>query len=141
MPVTMQGGKEYFTVAERLTLAQGEDNKPHGIKSIDTIIVTDGEYPYIKAIVTFNDERMFSGTASIRTGGRGAEATNPLEVAETSAVGRALAFGGWSGSELSIASADEVFIAKARDILTTDGRAPTEAPNGIARTSMPRRVR
>jgi len=141
MPVTMQGGKEYFTVAERLTLAHGEDNKPHGIKSIDTIIVTDGEYPYIKAIVTFNDERMFSGTASIRTGGRGAEATNPLEVAETSAVGRALAFGGWSGSELSIASADEVFIAKARDILTTDGRAPTEAPNGIARTSMPRRVR
>jgi hypothetical protein len=137
----MQGGKEYFTVAERLTLAHGEDNKPHGIKSIDTIIVTDSEYPYIKAIVTFNDERMFSGTASIRSGGRGAEATNPLEVAETSAVGRALAFGGWSGSELSIASADEVFIAKARDILTTDGRAPTEAPNGIARTSMPRRVR
>ena len=141
MPVTMQGGKEYFTVAERLTLAHGEDTKPIGIKSIDTIIVIDGDYPYIKAIVTFNDDRTFSGTASIRSGGRGAEATNPLEVAETSAVGRALAFGGWSGSELSIASADEVFIAKARDILTDAGRAPSDPPAGTARTSMPRRVR
>lgn len=112
---------------------------------------------YIRAHVTFIDGTYTTGTASFRldgifqpkknpadkyerlvveysngatTSGSTAQVTNPIEDAETSAVGRALAFQGMDTKarpgaktsaprRLSIASAEEVVIAKARAEIPT----------------------
>jgi len=62
-----------------------------------------------------------TATADISTGARAVDATNPVENAETSAVGRALGFYGYGTlqGQSGIASAEEVKDAK---------RRPTESP-------------
>jgi hypothetical protein len=102
---------DYVTVAERLTAASAE------IEAITTSEpqMLDGAMGYIRAVVKLKDGRVASGTASFRldlTGGR-AQATNPLEDAETSAVGRALAFLGYE-TKRGVASREEVAEAQRR---------------------------
>lgn len=68
---------------------------------------------YIRATVYFHDGRYATGTSSFRLDvtGASAKATNPLEDAETSAVGRAIAFLGYSADKrqgYAIASREEV---------------------------------
>lgn len=68
---------------------------------------------YIRATVHFHDGRYATGTSSFRLDitGASAKATNPLEDAETSAVGRAIAFLGYSSDKrqgYAIASREEV---------------------------------
>jgi hypothetical protein len=86
---------------------------------------------YIRATVHFHDGRYATGTSSFRLDitGASAKATNPLEDAETSAVGRAIAFLGYSSDKrqgYAIASREEVEEAIRRQ--EHDTPAPESAP-------------
>lgn len=97
MPVNIHG-KEYFTVAERLEKAKDI------IKSVHTEVLYLEPQVIVKATVE-TDKGVFTGISGANPN-KSFEAKAPVEVAETSAVGRALAFAGYAGTE--IASADEI---------------------------------
>ena len=80
-------GKTYHTVADRLTQAHGDQGKPTGIQCITTEPVAVGDTVLVKATIPFADGRQFCGMAEVITTSSGAQATNPVECAETSAVG------------------------------------------------------
>lgn len=105
-------GKEYKTVAERLSEIGDK------LKGVSTEVLYLQPQVMVKATIT-TDKGTFTGISAADPS-KSIEAKTPVEVAETSAVGRALAFAGYAGSE--IASADEM--AKA---LTTSPK-PTTAP-------------
>jgi|SRR3990167_177993 len=92
-------GKDYMTVARRVELAH-ED----GLEEIITEVLTH-EPVVIKALVR-TKKGTFSGISSANPL-KSIEKSNPYEVAETSAVGRALGFAGYGLIE-GIASADEM---------------------------------
>lgn len=91
-------GKEYITVAERLQMAKKE------IKSISTEVLYQ-EPVVIKATV-ITDKGTFTGISAANPS-KTIEKMSPYEVAETSAVGRALGFAGYGIVE-GIATADEM---------------------------------
>ena len=90
-------GKEYKTVAERLSEIGDK------LKSVNTEVLYL-EPTMVKATIV-TDRGTFTGISAADPS-KTIEAKTPVEVAETSAVGRALAFAGYAGSE--IASADEM---------------------------------
>jgi hypothetical protein len=101
----------YVTVAERLTMAHDQ------IVTVVTeppVLLTEA-MGYIRTTVALKDGRSATATASFRLDlqNRSAQATNPLEDCETSAIGRALGFLGY-GSSKSIASRDEIQEAQRR---------------------------
>lgn len=100
MPITIHG-KEYKTVAERLNEAS------KFIKSIKTEVLYIEPQVMVRATIE-TDKGTFTGISAANPS-KTIEANTPVEVAETSAVGRALAFAGYAGSE--IASADEMYKA------------------------------
>ena len=102
-------GKDYVTVAERLALLHDQyDNV-----MIETEILRfDEEIVLVKAVLKI-EEKQFIGHAQEIIGSSKVNSTSALENAETSAVGRALAFAGF-GVHGGIASADEIFKAENR---------------------------
>lgn len=101
-------GKEYMTVARRLEVAL-EEKSLEGIEtdvlSFDPVVV--------RAKVTIKG-KTYTGISSVSLDSpRQIDRQNPYEVAETSAVGRALGFAGFGLIE-SVASADEMVRAIAR---------------------------
>lgn len=114
MPTDIKG-KEYFTVAERLTMARGEVEAPSGIQSIDTEMEEHGGIVIVRATVTFQDGRRFTGMSMVKGNATSpAERDAPVETCETSAVGRALAMAGYHGSPEGIAGAEELHLAASR---------------------------
>jgi hypothetical protein len=107
-------GKEYVTVAERLQMAK-ED-----IKSVMTEIVSSNPIIVIKATVT-TKKGIFTGISGANPS-KTIEKQSPYEVAETSAVGRALGFAGYGVIE-SIATADEMKKADPTDNWEQDMRS------------------
>lgn len=94
-------GKMYMTVARRLELANEEKN----LLSVNTEVLQFAPVVVIKATIT-TKTGTYTGISSanpLKT----IEKSNPFEVAETSAVGRALGFAGYGLIE-SVASADEM---------------------------------
>ena len=85
-----------------------------GSQPIHTDPLAVGETVLVRATITFADGRTFTGLAEVQAASSGAQATNPVECAETSSVGRALAMSGWFGSGDGIAGADEVRAATRR---------------------------
>jgi hypothetical protein len=94
-------GKAYVTVAERVRLAHESGEKI----SITTEVLQHVPSVVIKATVITN-KGTFTGT-SFANVAKAIEKTSPYEVAETSAIGRALGFAGFGILE-GIATADEV---------------------------------
>jgi hypothetical protein len=118
--------QDYRPVAERVSAAQPDLRSVHADQPV---MLTDA-MGYIRVTVLLNDDRSATGIASFRLdlAGKGAQATNPIEDCETSAVGRALAFLGYSSSK-SIASREEVQEARRREAAsyappTTNGERP-----------------
>lgn len=96
-------GKEYKTVAKRIDDFRGD----HPDYSITTKILSAAELVQIKATIRDQDNRILAtGLAEEERGSTNINRTSALENAETSAVGRALSFLGYGGTE--IASAEEV---------------------------------
>lgn len=105
-PVLLIKGKEYPTVATRVQLAHN-GVMGAGFSMVRNDVVSIGDRHFVR--ITIEIERhAFSGTAEIHFNATGntADATSPLETAETSALGRALAFAGYMID--TIASADEM---------------------------------
>ena len=98
----------YLNVAGRLMLLRSK-RQP---KDIDTEFLTIGDRTLCKATVIVG-QCSATGTAEVIEGQSGPTATNPYEVAETSAVGRALGNLG-IGLIGGIASAEEVMNARTR---------------------------
>lgn len=95
-------GKDYKTVAQRILEAHRE------LQAIVTEIVPFEGFVVVKAVVTLSNNRVFQGTSAVNlNANKLIEKENPFEVAETSAVGRALGFAGYGIVE-GIASADEM---------------------------------
>jgi len=103
-------GKEYATVAYRLALFRAD--YPKGCIVTKLISDTDGVIVFM-ATVDDGADMLATGYAEEVRGSSNINKTSALENAETSAVGRALAFAGYHSST-SIASADEVSVAIAR---------------------------
>lgn len=96
-------GKEYKTVAKRI--ADFRKDFPGATISTEAVSISD-EVVVMKASIMFEDRLIATGYAEEFRTASNINKTSALENAETSAVGRALAFYGLGGSE--IASADEV---------------------------------
>lgn len=109
-------GKEYRTVAERL----GEIGDR--LRGVSTEVLYLEPQIMVKATIT-TDRGTFTGISAADPS-KSIEAKTPVEVAETSAVGRALAFAGYAGSE--IASADEMTKA------LVSSPKPTTAPKQVS---------
>ena len=97
-------GREYRTVAHRLNLFR-EDHPDWSI--VTKIVSIDDERVVVRTTIADENQRTIStGYAEEVRASSNINKTSALENAETSAVGRALAFYGLAGTE--IASADEV---------------------------------
>jgi hypothetical protein len=100
-------GKEYMTVARRVELA----HEAKVLESVETEVLSH-EPIVVKAKVTIKG-KVFTGISAVNPEtAKMIERQSPYEVAETSAVGRALGFAGYGVIE-SIASADEMVKAGA----------------------------
>lgn len=98
-------GKKYVLVADRVVYFN--ETYPEGSITTDLISTPDAETVIIKATVKPNDKQIFTGYSQATWGEGYINKTSALENAETSAVGRALAFMGIGVIE-SIASIDEI---------------------------------
>lgn len=117
MSITIHG-KEYITVAERVKmLHEREDLK--GKFSIVTEVIS-ADPVVVKATLTI-DGQVFTGLSAANPN-KSIEKQSPYEVAETSAIGRALGFAGF-GIIDGIASADEMIKAE----LSHDGQSPAKS--------------
>jgi len=103
MPVTIHG-KQYVTVAERLEMAK--DN----IQEIYTEVMSYEPVIIVRATVTLKDGRKVTGMSGANPS-KSIEKSAPVEVAETSALGRCLGFLNYGVVE-GIATADEMVKAQ-----------------------------
>jgi hypothetical protein len=116
-------GKEYMTVARRVELA----HEAKALESVETEVVSHSPI-VVKAKVTIKG-KVFTGISAVNPDtARMIERQSPYEVAETSAVGRALGFAGYGIIE-SIASVDEMVKAGAAG---TTVQIPTTTLSGVS---------
>jgi hypothetical protein len=129
-------GKDYMTVARRVELA----HEAKTLESVETEVINHNPV-VIKAKVTIKG-KVYTGISSIDLStSRMIEKNNPYEVAETSAVGRALGFAGYGIVE-SIASADEIVksdqASKVAEKKAAAEKANGEVLHGIIKYAEPR---
>lgn len=132
-------GREYMTVARRLEIA----HENGGLESVETEVISHA--PVVVRATVQVKGKTFTGTSAVNLdSGKLIERANPYEVAETSAVGRALGFAGFGLIE-SIASADEMQRALGPKIETrsVEGShkcmvcgAPAEEKKGVTKSGI-----
>lgn len=98
-------GKKYVLVSDRVIYFN--ETYPQGSITTELVSKPEDEMVVMKAIVKPNDKQTFTGYSQATWGEGYINKTSALENAETSAVGRALAFMGIGVIE-SIASIDEI---------------------------------
>ena len=107
----------YIPVHERLRLASPSEAALPTITKIDraTITMLTPTYGHLSVRIEFSDgsERFGEVGFDLDLEGRSAQATSPIEDAQTSAIGRALALRGYA-TERGMASREEVEIARHR---------------------------
>lgn len=128
--------ENYVSVAERVHDAQAEIIR---IETTTPVMLTD-KMGYIRATIYMRNDRSASATATFILGlqGQGARATNPIEDCETSAVGRALAFLGYTADKrigYSVASREEVEEAIRREIAIGTLQDTVQDAKQVARNS------
>jgi hypothetical protein len=103
-----------------------------GIASTVTRFSSLGEFHIVVVTVQFTDGRVYEGSSEVTRGsGGGAQQTSPVETAETSAYGRALAMAGYYGSGDGLAGYEEVTYSEARTtVRPAQPRAVTPGMNG-----------
>ncbi len=105
MPIQIHN-KQYYLVSERLEMAHAEK----ALEGVQTDVLSHSPV-VIKATVIVKG-KTFTGISSVNLDTfKQIEKSNPYEVAETSALGRALGFAGYGIVE-GIASADEIVKAE-----------------------------
>lgn len=109
----MRDLKDYIGINERIQAAK---DLIQSVVTTDPILfVNSDKFGYVRATVTLTDGRSATAIASFRLDANaGAQKTHPLEDAESSAIGRALAFLGFHVSR-AIASREEVEEAMRRE--------------------------
>lgn len=127
MPVKI-GNKEYKTVAERVRSAHEAED---AVQSIITDMLHYGDKIVFRAVVTLTSGKTFTGHAEQSPQDRGIAGQSPVEVCETSAIGRALGIAGF-GDPDSIASGDEIAAAVRKQA------APAPEPPKPARPDLER---
>lgn len=96
-------GKEYQTVAKRIA----DFRVKYPLFAVETDVISAADLVCVKALIKDDNDRVLAtGYAEEVRDSTNINKTSALENCETSAVGRALAFFGYGGSE--IASANEV---------------------------------
>lgn len=101
---TRDGIKRYSTVAERLHAVHESGKR---FEMIESIPMQCAEHWIWRCIIEIDGKR-YAGHAVVNLqSSNPAEMKDPWATAETSAIGRAIAFAGWLSDE-SIASADEI---------------------------------
>ena len=128
--------ENYVSVAERVHDAQAEIIR---IETTTPVMLTD-KMGYIRATIYMRNDRSASATATFIFGlqGQAARATNPIEDCETSAVGRALAFLGYTSDKrigYSVASREEVEEAIRREIAIGTLQDTVQDAKQVARNS------
>lgn len=103
-------GKSYVLVSDRVLYFN--EQYPKGSITTELVSAPESKYIVVKATVSPDNDRKFTGYSQATIGDGYINKTSALENAETSAVGRALAFMGIGVIE-SIASVDEMNKAKA----------------------------
>lgn len=109
-PVSIKG-KDYIPVSMRIAEVNASTMIPR-FQILESRFFEFGGLNLCQVSIEI-EGKLFKGTASVNIGGRGVDATNPIENAETSALGRALGLAGF-GSLESVASAEEVISAVSR---------------------------
>lgn len=138
-------GKKYVLVSDRVIYFN--EKYPEGSITTELISQPDANTVVIKATIKPNDKQIFTGYSQATWGDGFVNKTSALENAETSAVGRALAFMG-IGVLDSIASLDEInkaeiapqssFRPKMAQYNQQDTKTPPSAPQqATAQSSKP----
>lgn len=131
LKTTIIKGKEYVQVNERIiAFRKLPEYKGYSIET--ELVAIDSETCVIKAIIRNSAGALVStGLAQEDRSSSMINKTSFVENCETSAVGRALGFLG-IGIESSIATAEEVTMAVAKQDLPTAPKAPVELSKAIA---------
>src|SRR6185437_17006209 len=87
VPARKYGDNYYLEVATKVALAHADG----GFTEVSHEFVHVGEKDVIRLCIEMKNGQRFYGSAQIKWGGQGADKSDPVENAETSARGRALA--------------------------------------------------
>jgi hypothetical protein len=131
----------YMSVDGRVKMALDEHRENGANLLIQTAFETEPASEQLICRATVTSTMLGTATAHARVflRGTGVDATNPLENAETSAVGRALGFLGYGLYGTGIASAEEVLsaVAERETQRASETSTPPTAPEALLETPLP----
>ena len=122
MPIKLHGGKEYYTVVERMDMLLEEQGKEN--YSLTTDVTYESGVVIVKAtLILYPNARVYCGHALGELG-----KAKTLEATETHAIGRCLSAAGWFGSEFASANEMESYQSKPKPKPIPENVNPIEIP-------------